>query len=264
MKDRVRAKKQLGQHFLTHTPTAGRIVDALKIVQADIVLEIGPGMGILTGFLMEAYGDKLWVVEIDQEAVDYLNHHIPSLSPRIIREDFLKMDLSAFAGGQIAVIGNFPYNISSQILFHILDYRDRVAGITGMFQREVARRLTSGPGSKEYGILSVLMGAFYNSEYLFTVNEDLFRPPPKVKSGVIRFTRKAGLTIPCSSSTLYKVVKMAFNQRRKTLRNALSAIWLPELEETGFGGLRAEQLAVADFCRIGELVERVALKPLSP
>lgn len=257
MKDRVRAKKKLGQHFLIHTPTAGRIVDALKVVKSDIVLEIGPGMGVLTGFLLKEYGEKLWAVEIDQESVDYLNVHFPELAPRIVREDFLKTDMTAFAEGQIAVIGNFPYNISSQILFHLLEHRHRIAGIAGMFQREVARRLTSGPGSKEYGILSVLMSAYFDSEYLFTVNEDMFRPPPKVKSGVIRFTRKSGSTLPCSSVTLHKVVKMAFNQRRKTLRNALSAIWIPELEETGFGGLRAEQLGVEEFCRIGETLEGI-------
>jgi 16S rRNA (adenine1518-N6/adenine1519-N6)-dimethyltransferase len=216
-------------------------------------------MGVLTRHLIERYGERLWAVEIDFESVEYLNRHYPDLAPRIIGEDFLKLDLASMTAGQMAVIGNFPYNISSQILFRVLAYRERVNVIVGMFQREVARRIVSGPGSKEYGILSVLMGAFYHGEYLFTVNEEQFRPPPKVKSGVVRFTRREGVVLPCRPETLFRVVKMAFNQRRKTLRNALSALWCEELESTGFGGLRPEQLSVDDFCRIGEAVDSINL-----
>jgi 16S rRNA (adenine1518-N6/adenine1519-N6)-dimethyltransferase len=230
-------------------------VKSLGANGSSVALEIGPGMGVLTAGLLERFGERLLVVEIDRESVDYLKLHFPDLSARIISRDFLKLDLAELTTGQISVIGNFPYNISSQILFHLLEYRSQVDEIVGMFQREVARRIVSGPGSKEYGILSVLMGAFYDSQYLFTVTEDKFRPAPKVKSGVVRFSRKEDFSLPCSQHTFYRVVKMAFNQRRKTLRNALSAIWMPELEATGFGGLRAEQLRVEDFlvlCKISE------------
>lgn len=256
MTDRVRAKKYLGQHFLVHTPTAQRIVTSLEATEADLILEIGPGMGVLTRHLYERFGERLWLVEIDPESVDYLNEMFPELNPRILCQDFLQLDISTLKGTRIAAIGNFPYNISSQILFHLLDYRTQVIEIVGMFQREVARRIASGPGSREYGILSVLMGAFYDSGYLFTVDEHLFRPPPKVKSGVVRFTRKPDLTLPCRPETLYRVVKTAFNQRRKTLRNALSSIWSDDLEATGFGGLRAEQLGVEEFCLIGKIMEK--------
>ncbi len=257
MSDRVRAKKSMGQHFLTHAPTAERIVEALDGGASGIVLEIGPGMGVLTRGLLQRFGDRLWAVELDRESVGYLHDHYPDLTPRIISSDFLKLDLSVATPGQVAVIGNFPYNISSQILFRVLEYREQVFEVVGMFQREVARRIASGPGSKEYGILSVLMGAFYDSQYLFTVNEEMFRPPPKVKSGVVRFTRKDDISLPCRPETLYKVVKMAFNQRRKTLRNALSALWCPELEATGFGGQRAEQLGVGEFLEMAVVVETV-------
>ncbi|MFH0760771.1 MAG: 16S rRNA (adenine(1518)-N(6)/adenine(1519)-N(6))-dimethyltransferase RsmA [Bacteroidota bacterium] len=255
MTDRVRAKKQLGQHFLTHKPTADQIVKSIEASSSAVVLEIGPGMGVLTSGLLERFGERLQVIEIDRESVDYLNFHFSDLSGRIISSDFLKLDLTQLTTGQVSVIGNFPYNISSQILFHLLEYRSQVNEIVGMFQREVARRIVSGPGTKEYGILSVLMGAFYNSQYLFTVTEDKFRPAPKVKSGVVRFFRKPDISLPCSQQTFFRVVKMAFNQRRKTLRNALSALWIPEMEDTGFGGLRAEQLGVDDFlvlCKISE------------
>src|SRR3989339_350777 len=172
MSDRVRAKKSMGQHFLTHAPTAERIVEALDGGTSGIVLEIGPGMGVLTRGLLERFGERLWAVELDRESVGYLHDHYPDLTPRIISSDFLKLDLSIATPGQVAVIGNFPYNISSQILFRVLEYREQVFEVVGMFQREVARRIASGPGSKEYGILSVLMGAFYDSQYLFTVNEE--------------------------------------------------------------------------------------------
>jgi 16S rRNA (adenine1518-N6/adenine1519-N6)-dimethyltransferase len=255
MSEKVRAKKILGQHFLTQPSTAAKIVAALSGEESGVVLEIGPGMGILTRGLLERFGPKLKVVEIDRESVEYLEEHLPELKPNILLGDFLQMDLSEITDGQIAVIGNFPYNISSQILFRVLDYRAQVPEVVGMFQREVARRIVSGPGSKEYGILSVLMGAFYQGEYLFTVGEHEFRPPPKVKSGVVRFIRKKDLTLACKPETLYKVVKMAFNQRRKTLRNAMSALWCSELESTGFGSRRAEQLSVEEFVEMGRIID---------
>lgn len=262
MTKRIRPKKYLGQHFLTDIPTAYRIADGLGALDGGLVLEVGPGMGVLTGRLLERFGERLWVVEIDNESVEYLSEKFPSLIPRILSEDFLQLDLRRITEGPVSVIGNFPYNISSQILFHLLEYRDQVTEITGMFQREVARRLTAGPGSKEYGILSVLMGAFYNSEYLFSVSPDVFLPPPKVTSGVIRFIRRENIALPCSATTFKRVVKMAFNQRRKTLRNALSAIWTADLESTGYGGLRAEQLSVEQFLELAvkEDVRKIGIK----
>ena len=260
MSKRVRPKKHLGQHFLTDIPTAHRIADGLAATDGGPVLEVGPGMGVLTGRLLDRFGERLWVIEIDGESVDYLSDKFPSLIPRILSEDFLQLDLKRISAGPVSVIGNFPYNISSQILFHLIEYRDQVMEITGMFQREVARRLTSGPGSKEYGILSVLMGAFYDSEYLFSVSPDVFLPPPKVTSGVIRFKRKENIGLPCSAATFKKVVKMAFNQRRKTLRNALSAIWSEDMESTGYGGLRAEQLSVEKFLEIAVIEEEKTLR----
>ncbi len=247
MPKNVRPKKHLGQHFLTDTDTANRIADALVCSNGGTVIEVGPGMGVLTGRLLERFGERLHVVEIDTESVEYLSKKFASLVPRIISDDFLRTDLSKLSDGSISVIGNFPYNISSQILFHILDYREHVTEITGMFQKEVAIRLTSGPGNRDYGILSVLMGAFYHSEYLFSVPPHVFDPPPKVNSGVIRFIRREGIVLPCSPVTFRKIVKMAFNQRRKTLRNALSAVWCEEMEASGLGGQRAEQLTVDQF-----------------
>jgi|GEM_PF-70089 len=255
MSKRVRPKKYLGQHFLTDIPTAHRIADGLIASGGEMVLEIGPGMGVLTGRLMERFGDRLWVVEIDEESVEYLSGHFPELVPHILSEDFLQYDLKRLTDGPVAVIGNFPYNISSQILFHLLDYRDQVMEITGMFQLEVAKRLASGPGNKDYGILSVLMGAYYKAEYLYSVPPGVFFPPPKVTSGVIRFIRKENIGLPCKPETFKKIVKIAFNQRRKTLRNALSVVWSPEMEATGYGGLRAEQLSVEQFLELAVIEE---------
>lgn len=255
MSKRVRPKKYLGQHFLTDVATAHRIADGLGGLDNGVVLEIGPGMGVLTGRLLERFGERLWVIEIDGESVDYLTEKFPVLVPRILEEDFLQFDLKRITQGTLSVIGNFPYNISSQILFRLLEYRDQVKEITGMFQREVAQRLTSGPGSREYGILSVLMGAFYESEYLYSVPPEVFMPPPKVTSGVIRFIRKDNVGLPCSPDIFKRIVKMAFNQRRKTLRNALSAVWTPEFEATGLGGQRAEQLSIDQFLQLGVIEE---------
>jgi 16S rRNA (adenine1518-N6/adenine1519-N6)-dimethyltransferase len=253
MPKRVFPKKHLGQHFLTDTDTAHRIADSLVAGPEGTVVEVGPGMGVLTGRLLERFGERLQVVEIDPDSVRYLTEKFPMLVPKIMTGDFLKLDLSAVFPGPISIIGNFPYNISSQILFHALEHRNIVREVTGMFQQEVARRLTSGPGSREYGILSVLMGAFYHPEYLFPVPPHVFDPPPQVNSGVIRFIRRDNVVLPCTPEAFKRIVKMAFNQRRKTLRNALSAVWCLEMENSGLGGERAEQLSVDQFLELARL-----------
>ncbi len=259
--DVVRAKKHLGQHFLKDPRIAERI--ASSVLSRDIfVLEIGPGMGILTKPLLEIHKDNLSVVEIDRDSVAWLETNLSEISGRIYSEDFLKMDLSARFPSPMVITGNFPYNISSQILFKALDYRDQVVELTGMFQKEVAERVASGHGNKTYGILSVLIQLFYKCEYLFTVHENDFVPPPKVKSGVIRLSRRQDYTPDCDEKFLFTVVKTAFNQRRKTLRNALSGIigaydtsslspWLQK---------RAEQLAPEEFVEMTRLISEVVEK----
>ncbi|MBR1881458.1 MAG: 16S rRNA (adenine(1518)-N(6)/adenine(1519)-N(6))-dimethyltransferase RsmA [Muribaculaceae bacterium] len=252
----VRAKKSLGQHFLTDLNVAERIARTLDGCDMP-VLEVGPGMGVLTQFLIEQHHD-LRVVELDQESVDYLQVHFPQLQGRIIEADFLQLDLRATMGhAPFAVIGNYPYNISSQILFKVLEHKDQVPVCSGMFQREVAQRVASGPGSKDYGILSVLLQVWYDIEYLFTVDEHVFNPPPKVKSGVIRLTRNKVTHPGCDERLLQKVVKAAFGQRRKMLRNSMRSLFppnCPELSDPLFNR-RPEQMSVQDF--IG-LTNRVA------
>jgi 16S rRNA (adenine1518-N6/adenine1519-N6)-dimethyltransferase len=251
----VRPKKKLGQHFLKDRNIARQIVGSLEGEGDGTVIEIGPGTGVLTGYLLERFGERLHAVEIDPESVEYLEHNFPGLSERIYREDFLRLDLHARFTGNICIIGNFPYNISSQILFRILDFRSQVREVVGMFQREVARRISSGPGTKEYGILSVLMGAYFDITYLFTVSEKVFTPPPKVKSGVLRIVRNNRTELPCSEQLFFKVVKMSFNQRRKTLRNSLSALILPSNRGSSLLDQRPEQLSVDEFIRLTEFIE---------
>jgi 16S rRNA (adenine1518-N6/adenine1519-N6)-dimethyltransferase len=242
---RVQPKKHLGQHFLKDKNIARRIAETLSGEGCDSVLEIGPGMGILTGHLVDRGFGDLRVIEIDNESVHYLNAHFPGL--RIIRGDFLGMDLDAHFPGSLAIIGNFPYNISSQIFFRVLEYRRKVIEVSGMLQREVAERICAGPGSKTYGILSVFLQAFYDAEYLFTVPEHVFSPPPKVKSGVIRLTRNKTEKLECDEVLFFRVVKAAFNQRRKTLRNSIrSAFKLRSDDFPGFN-LRPEQMSVEQF-----------------
>jgi 16S rRNA (adenine1518-N6/adenine1519-N6)-dimethyltransferase len=219
---RVQPKKNLGQHFLNDQGTASRIAATLTGNGYGSVLEVGPGMGILTGFLLERGFDDFRVIEIDNESVHYLNKHFSGLK-NIIRGDFLTMDIDATFQGKFAIIGNFPYNISTQILFKALSHRDKVVEIAGMLQKEVAERICSGPGSKAYGILSVLLQAYYRAEYLFTVNEHMFSPPPKVKSGVIRLIRNEVDSLACDEVLFKRVVKACFNQRRKTLRNSVKS-----------------------------------------
>lgn len=258
---KVRAKKHLGQHFLTDLSVARRIAESLTGDQAEHTLEVGPGMGVLTQFLLERaeVGEikDLAVVEIDGESVVYLHEHYPDL--QIVEGDFLQMDLSTLFGGKrLNLIGNFPYNISSQIFFKVLDYKELIPEVVGMIQREVAVRLAAGPGGKEYGILSVFLQAYYDIEYLFTVSEHVFSPPPKVKSAVIRLTRNGVEKLDCDERLFRRIVKDTFGQRRKMIRNSLLAAF-PQLKQSEkthpFFGMRPEQLSVAQFVELTRWVE---------
>lgn len=282
--DLVRPKKALGQHFLTDLSVAQKIADALvvdgvggavpesgtvtvgNIAAAMPVLEIGPGMGVLSQYLLERKDIDLRMIEIDRESVDYLLTHFPKASGRVIEGDFLKMDLKYFFPGTFAVIGNFPYNISSQIFFRIIDHKDSIPQVVCMIQKEVAERIAEQPGSKTYGILSVLLQAWYDIEYLFTVGEGAFNPPPKVKSAVIRLRRNSRTELGCDEKLFKTIVKTGFNQRRKTLRNSLKPLiadkaareaWTPE-QSTDFLSnpvfeLRPERLSVEDFIALTKL-----------
>ena len=253
----VRAKKHLGQHFLTDKNIASKIVESLQTADRyNQVLEVGPGMGILSDFLLQKTGLELFLVDIDTESYEYLAKKYPQLGSHLINADFLEMNFRAYFTGQLAVIGNFPYNISSQILFKILDNRQQVVEVVGMFQKEVAERCTAKPGSKEYGILSVFLQAYYKVEYLFTVKAGVFNPPPKVLSAVIRLTRNETTQLNCDEKLFWQVVKAGFNQRRKTLRNAISSlIDKGKMTEDPMLDLRAERLNVEDFV---ELTRQVA------
>jgi 16S rRNA (adenine1518-N6/adenine1519-N6)-dimethyltransferase len=254
----VRAKKHLGQHFLTDKNIAEKIVAGLAPSdQLKNVIEVGPGMGILTDFLILDEGINLKVVDIDKESVAFLEKKYPNLTGKIISGDFLKLPLNTlFEGGQqLSIIGNFPYNISSQILFHAIDYVEVVDEIVGMFQKEVAERIASAPGSKEYGILSVLIQAYYKVDYMFTVAPGVFNPPPKVKSGVIKAVRRTDDVFKGVDEIVFKsIVKMGFNQRRKTLRNALRPMLNPEIINEPVFDLRAERLSVDDFVELTKLI----------
>lgn len=254
---KVRPKKALGQHFLTDLSIAARIAATLDESKGLPVLEIGPGMGVLTRFLLEE-GHDVKVVEIDSESVEYLTDNFPDLKGRIIEGDFLKMDLAELMGEKpFCVIGNYPYNISSQIFFKILDYKNLIPCCSGMLQKEVAERLAAAPGSKVYGILSVLLQAWYDVEYLFTVDEHVFNPPPKVKSGVIRCTRNNVTDLGCDERLFKTIVKTVFGQRRKTLRNSIRGLLPPgcTLDDNPVWAQRPEQLSVAQFI---DLTNRVA------
>lgn len=257
MPKQVKPKKALGQHFLTDLSVARRIADTLQEYTSLPVVEVGPGMGVLTQFLI-SQGLDVRVVEIDGESIDYLREEYPELSDRIIDADFLKLDLNKlFPGdGKFCVIGNYPYNISSQIFFHVLEYRDRVACCSGMLQKEVAERLAAPAGTKARGILSVLLQLWYDVEYLFTVDENVFNPPPKVKSGVIRMTRNNVTDPGCDERLLKTVVKTTFGQRRKTIRNSLKGLLPPgaPLPDTEMLTMRPEQLTVEQFIDLTNLV----------
>lgn len=284
--DLVRPKKALGQHFLTDLSVAQKIADALVVESETVggatfeagavhsgntdaampVLEIGPGMGVLSQYLLEREDIDLRMIEIDRESVDYLLTHFPKASGRVIEGDFLKMNLSYFFPGTFAVIGNFPYNISSQIFFRIIDHKDSIPQVVCMIQKEVAERIAEQPGSKTYGILSVLLQAWYDIEYLFTVGEGAFNPPPKVKSAVIRLRRNSRTELGCDEKLFKTIVKTGFNQRRKTLRNSLKPLiadkaareaWTPEQSAEFLSNpvfeLRPERLSVEDFIALTKL-----------
>jgi 16S rRNA (adenine1518-N6/adenine1519-N6)-dimethyltransferase len=241
----ITAKKHLGQHFLKDQNIARKITDALTLDKCLQVIEIGPGMGILTGFLLEKPGIDLKIIEIDTEATEFLTKKYAGREPFIIQGDFLTIDLARLFQGPFAIIGNFPYNISSQIFFKIIDYRDQVTEVVGMVQKEVAERICHGPGSRTYGILSVILQAFYTIDYLFTVGESVFIPPPKVKSAVMRLKRNERRNLDCNEKLFVTVVKTAFNQRRKMLSNALKSMGKKIPEE--YAMKRAEQLSVEEF-----------------
>jgi 16S rRNA (adenine1518-N6/adenine1519-N6)-dimethyltransferase len=258
--EKVKAKKHLGQHFLTDESIAKQIADTLSFNGYENILEIGPGMGVLTKYLLEK-PTTVYVIEIDSESVQYLNSHYPKLQDKILSKDFLKYNINeVLLDKPFAIIGNFPYNISTQIVFKTLELRNQIPEFSGMFQKEVAERICSKKGSKVYGILSVLAQAFYHAEYLFTVNEDVFNPPPKVKSGVLRLRRKENYSLPCSEKLFFSVVKTAFQQRRKTLRNSLKSFQLSDiLKEDTIFDLRPEQLSVEQFIELTQKIEANAV-----
>ena len=260
----VRAKKSLGQHFLTDLDVARRIADTISpeaLPEADKawgslpVVEVGPGMGVLTRFLCEA-GRDVTAVELDSESVSYLHREMPGL--RVVEGDFLKLNLDSVVEGEMALIGNYPYNISSQIFFKVLDYREKIPVVAGMLQKEVAERICAAPGGKTRGILSVLLQAWYDCEYLFNVGPMVFAPPPKVTSGVLRLTRNGRESLGCDEALFKTVVKTAFGQRRKTLRNSLSSLLGPDnpLQGSELLTLRPERLSVEDFISITKTIEK--------
>ena len=252
---KVRAKKHLGQHFLKDLGIARDIAHSLSLNNYSKVLEVGPGMGVLTQFLI-LLDTETFVIEIDKESVSYLKKHYPELDNHLIEGDFLKLPLQEIFKEPIAIIGNFPYNISSQILFKAIDHKDLIPEIVGMFQKEVAERVVSPPGSKKYGFISVLLQCYYDVEYLFTVDETVFDPPPKVKSAVIRLRRNDRDKLDCDEKKFIQVVKTAFSQRRKTLRNALKSLNLvDENSASQYLSLRAEQLSVENFMNLTSCFE---------
>lgn len=253
----VRAKKHLGQHFLKDKGICEKIADQFSSHHnCKNVIEIGPGMGALSDFLIERGDLNLWLLDVDTESIDYLKDRYPDLSERIILGDFLRMDLKQLMGEErFCVVGNFPYNISTQILFKCLEQRNQIPEIMGMFQKEVAVRVAEKPGSKEYGITSVLLQAFYDIHYCFTVDEHVFIPPPKVKSGVIRCTRNSRENLGCDEKLFFQVVKMAFNQRRKTLRNSLKQLLRGRELPDVFTNERPEKLSVDQFITLTKFIE---------
>lgn len=249
---RVKPKKHLGQHFLNDPNIASKIINSLSYANYLKVLEIGPGMGVLTEFLLQK-NIETFVSEIDTESIEYLLIHYPQLKNHIVG-DFLKLDIPSLFNQSLAIIGNFPYNISSQIIFKILENKFWIPEMVGMFQKEVAERIVAVKGNKIYGILSVLTQAYYKTEYLFTVHEHVFIPPPKVKSAVIRLTRYRDAIEGIDNNLFIRIVKAGFNQRRKTLRNALKSLAIPEyLSNHNYLSLRAEQLSVDDFIKLTEM-----------
>lgn len=254
----VRAKKNLGQHFLIDKNVSKRIADQFGgHMGCRRVLEIGPGMGALTTFLLENQENDLWVMDVDRDSIPYLQEHFPILGDKIIEADFLKVNLANYFGNEpFAVVGNFPYNISSQILFRCLEYRNQIPEIMGMFQKEVAERVAEKPGTKTYGIISVLLQTFYDIKYCFTVDEHVFNPPPKVKSGVIRLSRNKRDALPCNEKLFFQVVKACFNQRRKMIRNSIKPFLEGRPFESRFLEIRPERLSVEDFIELTLSIEK--------
>ncbi len=257
MAKRVRAKKQLGQHFLTDLSIAKATVDAFNVDgKLKNVLEVGAGMGVLTKFITERKDLKLTVIDIDTESIEYLKQEHWINNDQLIEGDFLSIDLKTIYGDQpFGILGNFPYNISTQILFKALEYKDQCLEVVGMFQKEVAERIASKEGSKVYGITSILLQAFFDIDYLFTVHEDVFNPPPKVKSAVIRLKRNSVKKLPCDEKLFKQLVKVSFNQRRKTMRNSLKQYLTDELKAMELFNKRPEQLSVQQFIELTNLIE---------
>ena len=254
-KTEVRPKKALGQHFLTDQNIARKIVDQLS-PDVETVIEVGAGTGVLTQFMVHEILEKFYVIEIDKESIAYLESHYPMLGDRLVEGDFLKADLSQYGQGNMAIIGNFPYNISSQIFFQVLKYKEQVVEVVGMVQKEMAERMAAKEGSKTYGILSVLMQAWYDIDYLFTVHENVFNPPPKVKSAVVKMRRNAVIDLGCDEKLFVTIVKQAFNQRRKTLRNSLRPLLNQEIIENEVFNKRPEQLSVQEFIDLTNLISK--------
>lgn len=253
----VKAKKALGQHFLKDESIAKRIVDSLLVLENEKtqVLEIGPGTGVLTKYLLKDNNITLELSEVDTESIDYLKENYPEFRNNLVVKDFLRTDSDIFFKGSFSIIGNFPYNISSQIFFKILEDKDRIPQVVCMLQKEVAERLASPPGNKSYGILSVLLQAWYNIEYLFTVGEHVFIPPPKVKSGVIRLTRNSRESLGCDEELFKKIIKTCFNQRRKTIRNSIKPLLNDKIiPDNVLFTKRPEQLSVEEFIQLTKLI----------
>ena len=257
MKSEVKPKKALGQHFLTDQNIARKIVDQLS-PDLETVIEVGAGTGVLTQFMVNEILDKFYVIEIDHESIEYLQQHYPMLGDHLIQGDFLKADLSRYGQHNMAIIGNFPYNISSQIFFQVLKYKEQVVEVVGMVQKEMAERMAAKEGSKTYGILSVLMQAWYDIDYLFTVHENVFNPPPKVKSAVIKMRRNAVTDLGCDEKLFVTIVKQAFNQRRKTMRNSLRALLSTDIIDNEVFNKRPEQLSVKEFIDLTNLISSSA------
>ena len=257
MKSEVKPKKALGQHFLTDQNIARKIVDQLS-PDLETVIEVGAGTGVLTQFMVDEILDKFYVIEIDRESIEYLQQHYPMLGDHLIQGDFLKADLSRYGQHNMAIIGNFPYNISSQIFFQVLKYKEQVVEVVGMVQKEMAERMAAKEGSKTYGILSVLMQAWYDIDYLFTVHENVFNPPPKVKSAVIKMRRNAVTDLGCDEKLFVTIVKQAFNQRRKTMRNSLRALLGRDIIDNEVFNKRPEQLSVKEFIDLTNLISSSA------
>ena len=250
----IKPKKRLGQHFLTDNNIARKIANSLQVQDVQSLVEVGAGTGQLTQFLPGKYKNKTWLIEIDNEAVQILREKFPEMNERILEKDILKLNLGNLFSGNISLIGNFPYNISSQIFFKVLESKDQIKEVVCMIQKEVAERIRSGPGTKKYGILSVLLQAYYDIEILFFVNKNVFSPPPKVKSSVMRLTRNNRVHLACDENLFLRIVKTGFNQRRKTLRNSLKNGLFNKKTDEAMMSKRPEELGVEEFITLTNFI----------